>query len=134
MWFKICHLEKKVLNVIRAIIPESIVKQYQSYCKETDFNPMSRSTLGRTMKACSATVHKSLQGLDYVSADDTQAFDDLVEVLQKLGSNFGKGLSWTNDKIDKLKNVRRYLKSDYKVITIICALFVSVNTIMRCGT
>ena len=51
----------------------------------------------------------------------SQAFDDLVEVLQKLGSNFGKGLSWTNDKIDKLKNVRRYLKSDYKVITIICA-------------
>ena len=144
MWFKICHLEKKLVlstkaeikvpNVIRAIIPESIVKQYQSYCKETDFQPMSRSTLCRIMKVCSATVRKSLQGLDYVSADGAQAFDDLVEVVQKLGSDFGKGLSWANDKIDKLKNVKRYLKSDYKVITIICALFESVNTIMRCGT
>ena len=126
--------EIKVPNVIRAIIPESIVKQYQSYCKETDFQPMSRSTLCRIMKVCSATVRKSLQGLDYVSADGAQAFDDLVEVVQKLGSDFGKGLSWANDKIDKLKNVKRYLKSDYKVITIICALFESVNTIMRCGT
>ena len=81
------------------------------------------------MKVCSATVRKSLQGLDYVA----QVFDDLVEVVQKLGGDFGKGLSWTNDKIDKLKNVKRYLKSDYKVITIICALFESVNTIMRCG-
>ena len=126
--------EIKVPNVIRAIIPESIVKQYQSYCKETDFQPMSRSTLCRIMKVCSATVRKSLQGLDYVAADGAQAFDDLVEVVQKLGSDFGKGLSWANDKIDKLKNVKRYLKSDYKVITIICALFESVNTIMRCGT
>ena len=126
--------EIKVPNVIRAIIPESIVKQYQSYCKETDFQPMSRSTLCRIMKVCSATVRKSLQGLDYVPADGVQAFDDLVEVVQKLGSDFGKGLSWANDKIDKLKNVKCYLKSDYKVTTIICALFESVNTIMRCGT
>ena len=105
--------EIKVPNVIRAIIPESIVKQYQGCCKETDFQPMSRSTLCRIMKVCSATVRKSLQGLDYVSADGAQAFDDLVEVVQKLGSDFGKGLLWANDKIDKLKNVKRYLKSDY---------------------
>ena len=126
--------EIKVPNVIRAIIPESIAKQYQSCCKETNFQPMSRSTLCRIMKVCSATVRKSLQGLDYVAADGAQAFDDLVEVVQKLGSEIGKGLSWANDKIDKLKNVKRYLKSDYKVITITCALFESVNTIMRCGT
>ena len=89
MWFKICHLEKKLVlstkaeikvpNVIRAIIPESILKQYQSYCKETDFQPMSRSTLCRIMKVCSATVRKSLQGLDHVAADGAQAFDDLVD-------------------------------------------------------
>ena len=58
----------------------------------------------------------------------------MVEVVQELGSDFGKGLSWANDKIDKLKNVKLYLKRDYKVITIICALFESVNTIIRCGT
>ena len=39
--------EIKVPNVIRAIIAESIVKQYQRNCKETDFQPMSRSTLCR---------------------------------------------------------------------------------------
>ena len=105
----------QVPNVIRAMIPESIVKQYQSYCKENAFQPMSRSTLCRIMKVCSATVRKSLQGLDYVSADGAKSFDDLVEVAQKLGNDFGKGLSWANDKIDKLKNAKRYLKSDYKV-------------------
>ena len=69
--------EIKVLNVIRAIIPESIVKPYQSYCKETDFQPMSQSTLSRIIKVCLATVLKFLHGLDYVSADGAQAFDEV---------------------------------------------------------
>lgn len=110
------NAELKVPNVIRTLISETMVRQYHSYCKETAFQPMSRSTLCRIIKVCSATVRKSLQGLDYVSADGAKAFDDLVEVVEQLGNDYGKGLSWTKDKIDKLKTAKRYLKSDFKVI------------------
>ena len=37
--------ELKIPNVIRTSIPEQTVRQYQSYCKETGFTPMSRSSL-----------------------------------------------------------------------------------------
>ena len=34
-----------VPNIIRSIVPERIVKQYQQYCLETNFSRLSRSTL-----------------------------------------------------------------------------------------
>ena len=37
--------ELKIPNVIRTSIPEQAVRQYQSYCKETSFTPMSRNSL-----------------------------------------------------------------------------------------
>ena len=69
----------KVPNVITSIIPEhiigdmsridlvSIIEQYKSYCHESGFTPMSRSMLCRILNVCSATVRKSLQGIDYVA-------------------------------------------------------------------
>ena len=39
----------KVPNVIRVVVPERIVRQYQAYCQASDFNPMSRSTLLRVL-------------------------------------------------------------------------------------
>jgi hypothetical protein len=50
-----------VPNVVRTLIPEQILQQYQSYCEESGFVPMSRSTLCRILKVCSASVRKSLQ-------------------------------------------------------------------------
>lgn len=58
----------KVPNVVRLLIPESIVKQYQAYTEECGFTPLSRSTLLRILNVCAASVRKSLQGLDYISA------------------------------------------------------------------
>ena len=68
------NTEIKVPNVVRTMVPELIVQQYQSYCQETGFVPMSRTTLCRILKVCSASVRKSLQGLDYVSAEGAKAF------------------------------------------------------------
>ena len=76
---------------------------------------MSRPTLCRILKVCSASVRKSLQGLDYVSAEGAKAFDELVDVIDKLGDNYGNGLSWAKDQSEKLKKAKRYLKGDYKV-------------------
>ena len=57
-----------VPNVVRLMIPESIVTQYQTYAEECGLTPLSRSTLLRILSVCSASVRKSLQGLDYISA------------------------------------------------------------------
>ena len=57
-----------VPNVVHLMIPESIATQYQTYAEECGLMPLSRSTLLRILSVCSASVRKSLQGLDYISA------------------------------------------------------------------
>jgi hypothetical protein len=104
-----------VLNIIRSIVPERIVKQYQQYCLETNFSPLSRSTLLRILEVCKASVRKSLQGLDYITASGATAFDDLLEAVEKLG-DLGMGMSWAKEIKKQLALGKRYLKSDYKVI------------------
>lgn len=111
--------EIKIPNVIRSAIPEQIIKQYQSYCLETGFeSPLSRSSLCRILEVCSASVRTSLQGLDYFSAEGSKAFDDLVEIVDKLGDTYELGLSWSKEQSRKLKLAKRYLKGDYKVSNI----------------
>ena len=104
----------KVPNVIRMLIPESIVKQYLGYAVETNFKALGRSTLLRILSVCSASVRKSLQGLDYISSAGAQAFDDLSVVVDHLGDEF-MGMEWAKDQKDRLKSDKRYLKSDFKV-------------------
>ena len=104
----------KVPNVIRTMIPERIVKQYIAYCDETGFKPLSRSTLVRNLNVCPASVRKSLQGLDYISSSGAQAFDDLCEVSELLG-DAGQGVGWAKQQQSRLRESKRYLKSDYKV-------------------
>lgn len=124
---KLSTAEIKVPNVIRTIIPERIVQQYKAFCSEVDFSPLSRSTLHRILKVCSASQRKSLQGLDNFSASGAQAFDDLEQLIENLGDR-GMGMSWAKLQRDKLRSSKRYLKGDYKVsgcgassISIICA-------------
>ena len=56
-----------VPNVIRMLIPESIVKQYLAYAEESNFTPLSRRTLLNIVSVCAASTRKSLQGLEYIS-------------------------------------------------------------------
>lgn len=104
----------KVPNVIRTMIPERIVKQYLAYCDETEFKPLSRSTLLRILNVCPASMRKSLQGLDYISSSGAQAFDDLCEVDELLG-DAGQGMGWAKQQQSRLRESKRYLKGDYKV-------------------
>ena len=111
--------EVSVPNVVRTVIPERIIQQYKVFCEETGFTPMGRSTFHRILKTCSASVRKSLQGLDYFSGDGAKSFDDLEDVVQKIGDSGGLGgLSWAKEKKEKLKAAKRYLKGDYKVTTV----------------
>lgn len=108
--------EIKKPNVIRTSIPEQIIKQYQGYCAETEFSsPFSHSSLSRILNVCAASTRKSLQRLDYFSAEGAKAFNELVEVADKLGDNYENGLSLSKEVIGKLKLAKRYFKEDYKV-------------------
>ena len=70
----------------------------------------------RILDVCSASVRKSLQGLDYITASGSKAFDELENVTDKLGE-LGMGMSWAKQQKQQLKLAKRYLKSDYKVRT-----------------
>ncbi len=109
--------DKEILipNVVRNIIPEQCIKQYERYCSELNFTPMSRSMLRRVLNMCSASVRKSLQGLDYILAMGGRAFDELENVVDKLGDCYNKGLTWAKQTNQQLKEAKRYLKGDYKV-------------------
>ena len=104
----------KIPNVIRTMISERVIKQYQAYCNDSGFKPLSRSTLLRILAVCPASVRKSLQGLDYVSSAGAQAFEDLADIVERLG-DAGQGMGWTKDVQSRLQAGKRYLKSDYKV-------------------
>lgn len=103
-----------VPNVVRMLIPESIVRQYLAYSTECNFKPLSRRALLNILSVCSASVRKSLQGLDYISSAGAEAFDNLCEVVQRLGESV-MSMSWAKEQSDRLRAAKRYLKSDFKV-------------------
>ena len=74
-------------NVIRMMVPESIVKRYLVYSSESGFTTLSRVTLLRIFNVCSASVRKSLQGLDYITCSGSQVFDDLHDAVNRLGDS-----------------------------------------------
>ena len=89
----------KIPNVIRMMIPERVVRQYLAYCDESSFKSLSRSTLLRILAVCPASTQKSLQGLDYVSAEGTEAFEDLADIVERLGT---LGKAWTGPRICRI--------------------------------
>ena len=73
-----------VPNIISTMIPERIVIQYRQNCSETNFKPFIRSTILRIPTECSASVCKSLQGLDYFAAEGARAFHDLASIVEDI--------------------------------------------------
>ena len=100
-------------NVIRSMIPQRIIDQYKQFCSEENFTPFSPSTMLRILSSCTATVRKSLQGLDYFAAEGAKAFDDLLQIVGKVGDR-----QWVLRYEQALKEGKQYLKTDYKVSSI----------------
>ena len=75
---------------------------------------MSKRTLHRVLEEYSASVRKSLQGLDNFSAQGTEAFDYLDKLVDKL-VDCGKTEVWAREMKQKLRSSKQYLKSEYKV-------------------
>ena len=101
-------------NIIRSMIPERIAAQYHQFCRESNFEPFSRSTMLRVLESCGATVRKSLQGLDYIAAEGAKAFDDLVDVVKKV-ENEGNCFGFARMCTEKIQRAKQYIKGDYKV-------------------
>jgi len=97
-----------VPNVIRMLIPETIVKQYLAYAEESNFTPLSRRTLLNILSVCAASTRKSLQGLDYISSAGAQAFEDLTDVAKRLGDHL-MGMTWAKEQRERLMSAKRYL-------------------------
>ncbi|XP_048589833.1 uncharacterized protein LOC116611598 [Nematostella vectensis] len=103
-------------NVIRCLIPIRIYKQYQQYCEESALIPFSESTVRRLLTVCSASVRRSLQGLDYIAADGAKSFDDLVDIVGQLeDTSIHCSVAWVTDSKRRLKAGKHYIKTDYKV-------------------
>ena len=98
---------------IRTVIPSRIISQYQEHCTTSGFTPHSERTLFRIMEVCAASQQKSLQGLDYIATDGSDAFDTLEEVVNTLVSS-GALADWGKNTKLSLKKDKRYLKSDFK--------------------
>ena len=118
------NTEIKVPNFVRSLIPEQIVLPYLSYCSDVGFVPMSRSTLLKVLSVCSASTSRKIsKGLDYVPAAGDKAFEELEEVIDKLGDNYGKCFTWAKVQKEKLHLAKCYLKGDYKVRLFLSRMF-----------
>ena len=104
-----------VPNLIRTLIPKRIFRQYKQYCSETNFSPFSERTMTRILSECSASLRKSLQGLDYFAAEGARAFNDLSAVLEQALEN-GARKERVQGLQEALKAGKLYLKGDFKVI------------------
>ena len=111
----------KTPNVIRTMIPERIVEQYQQYCCETNFEPMSKRTQQRVLALCSSSVRKSLQGLDNFSPQGAEAFDHLEELVDKL-VECGKTQQWAREIKQQLRLSKQYIMDDYKAGAYVIAM------------
>lgn len=97
--------------VIRTVIPSRIISQYLEYCEDEEFEPASKRSLYRMIEVCSASMQRSLQGLDNTTAEGSEAFDDLLSLLDKLACH---GISNATTLQKRLKDGKRYLKTDFK--------------------
>ena len=69
----------------------------------------------RILSECSASVRKSLQGLDYFAAEGARAFNDLSLVVEQ-AVEVGASKERVQGLQEALKTGKLYLKGDFKVI------------------
>lgn len=98
--------EQLIPNAILTTKYSHTVSLYQKVCKETNFNPLSPSTLWRILKTLKPSKRKSLAGLDDITADGMNGFGFLDDFLTRLKKE--KSIK------DRLEKGKRYLKTFYQ--------------------
>ena len=72
-------------KVIRKVLLSRLIKQYNQYCSEEDYAPLSTRTLFRILsEACVTSVRKRLYGLYSYEAEEGLGFDNLLSLFDTL--------------------------------------------------
>jgi hypothetical protein len=115
---KILNLESgekiQMPNVVRTVTRATMINQYVEYCKEQEYEPLSRSTMFKILEVREASQRKSLLGLDNTAADGAAGFQILETILESLEKG-GMNDDWCSNTAWRLRDAKRYLKTDYRV-------------------
>lgn len=79
----------EVPDTIRNTTHSRIIRQYFSFCDQSmdgNFKPLGETTLFEILKSCSASIRKSLAGLDSYSTNGSTAFDILTTLCEELAA------------------------------------------------
>ncbi|CAC5393144.1 unnamed protein product [Mytilus coruscus] len=104
----------QIPEVVRTACHSSIVDTYMSYCKETEFEPLSRATLFNILSECPASHRTNLKGLDNIAADGVCAMDTLLEIVANFQNSTVHQNTNFSDMKEKLISYKLYLKTDFK--------------------
>ena len=70
--------------VVRTILPTRIIEHYIRYCTQQQFAPAGERSLHRILDTCSATMQKSLQGLDNINAKAAEEVNNVIKIIKSL--------------------------------------------------
>ena len=101
-------------NVVRTVTRSTMISQYMQFCQEEKCEALSRSTLFGILEVREASQIKSLQGLDNTAADGSAGFQ-MVEMIVDNLEKGGLERQWCTEVKRKLRDAKRYLKTDYCV-------------------
>lgn len=104
-------------NVVRVAYHSTLVAHYLAYCEETNFDPLSKSSLYKILSECPASRRTNLKGLDNIAADGNAAFESLITIISELEDQTIDNCLQTEFKEckEKLLSSRLYLKTEYKL-------------------
>ena len=71
-------------NIIRTVTRSTMIAQYLVFYEDDGSQPLSRATMYRVLKAKEASLRKSLQVLNNVSADGAESFQRITRIVEEL--------------------------------------------------
>ncbi|PFX21177.1 hypothetical protein AWC38_SpisGene14335 [Stylophora pistillata] len=101
--------KRQILSVMSGVTSFASIKKFVPELS-------SKRTMLRILSKCSASVRKSLQGLNNYAAEGARAFDDLAGIVENISTNVELDAKKA-EVLDALKAGKLYLKGEYKVHT-----------------
>lgn len=106
----------QIPDVVRTLCHSTFIKTYLAFCTESEFQPLSMSTLFKVLQSCPASKRTSLKGLDNIAADGAAAYEYLSRMMTDLKSHSIEHVE-DNQKIEdivkKIHTSKVYLKTDF---------------------
>ncbi|CAG2245178.1 unnamed protein product [Mytilus edulis] len=107
----------EIPEVVRTVCHANLIHMYEAFCTESDFVPLSKSSLFQILRVCPASKRTSLKGLDNISADGATAFENIDVIINQM-----KQFITDPSMIDRLQKIKEdthacklYIKTDFKL-------------------